>query len=79
MALHETSMEKNKDASAGIDAALIAEGTVQLQNEIKVLEAWLAELETAESIDQESNAARQSYTDMLTSRREMLDSLSKLC
>jgi hypothetical protein len=40
-----------------IDAALIAEGTAQLNKEIKVLEAWLAELE-GESAREFANACR---------------------
>jgi len=70
-------MDKSRDASLSIDEALIAEGTAQLNNEIKVLESWLAELEAAKSDDTETLAARKSYTDMLTSRRDMLNSLSE--
>jgi hypothetical protein len=50
-----------------IDAALIAEGTAQLNKEIKVLEAWLAELEGESARDSQTLAARKSYSDMLTS------------
>ena len=60
-----------------INAALIAEGTAQLNKEIKVLEAWLAELEGASARDSQTLAARKSYNDMLTSRREMLASLQQ--
>lgn len=60
-----------------IDAALIAEGTAQLNKEIKVLEAWLAELEGESTRDSQTLAARKSYSDMLTSRREMLASLQQ--
>ncbi len=60
-----------------IDAALIAEGTAQLNKEIKVLEAWLAELEGESARDSQTLAARKSYNDMLTSRREMLASLQQ--
>ncbi|MDF1765686.1 MAG: hypothetical protein P1V29_04820 [Gammaproteobacteria bacterium] len=70
-------MDKSRDASLSIDEALIAEGTAQLNSEIKVLENWLAELEAAKSDDTETLAARKSYTDMLTSRRDMLNSLSE--
>lgn len=70
-------MDKNRDADRGIDNALIAEGTAQLNNEIKVLESWLAELEAAQNEDSEVAAARKSYTDMLTSRKEMLSSLTQ--
>ena len=68
------------DSSLEIDQKLIAEGTRQLAGEIKVLEAWLQELDAdsgASEASEESLAVRKSYTDMLRSRREMLDSLEK--
>ena len=68
------------DSSLEIDQKLIAEGTRQLAGEIKVLEAWLQELDaddSAREASEESLAVRKSYTDMLRSRREMLYSLEK--
>jgi len=76
------------DSSLEVDQKLIAEGLEQLAGEIKVLETWLRELDaTAESEadgqneaskqNEENLAVRKSYTDMLRSRREMLDSLQK--
>ena len=68
------------DSSLEIDQKLIAEGTRQLAGEIKVLEAWLQELDaddSASEASEESLAVRKSYTDMLRSRREMLYSLEK--
>lgn len=81
------------DSSLEVDQKLIAEGVAQLAGEIKVLEAWLRELDAAESEadghgqasersearqrSEENLAVRKSYTDMLRSRREMLDSLEK--
>ena len=59
-----------------IDQKLIAEGAMQLNGEIKVLEAWLRELDDAEE-DGEILAVRKSYNDMLRSRRDMLSSLEK--
>ena len=64
-------------AGIDIDQKLIDEGTAQLNNEIQVLENWLAELETAPEEDEEALAARKSYRDMLSSRREMLSALAK--
>ena len=58
-----------------IDQKLIDEGTAQLASEIKVLEAWLEELETSDDKDAEVVAARKSYNDMLRSRKEMLNTL----
>ena len=45
-------MNKNHDASDGIDDALIAEATAQLNQEIKVLDTWLAELAHAATSDE---------------------------
>lgn len=60
-----------------IDQKLIAEGAMQLNGEIKVLEAWLQELDDAEEENEEILAVRKSYNDMLRSRRDMLNSLEK--
>ena len=60
-----------------IDQKLIAEGAMQLTGEIKVLEAWLRELDEAEEENEEILAVRKSYTDMLRSRKEMLTTLEK--
>ena len=60
-----------------IDQKLIDEGTAQLNSEIQVLENWLAELDTTGDDDAEVAAARKSYHDMLSSRREMLSALAK--
>ena len=63
--------------SISIDQKLIEEGTAQLTSEIKVLEAWLRELDASDADDAEISAARKSYNDMLRSRKEMLSTLSK--
>ena len=67
----------SKQPQINIDKQLIDEGTAQLTSEIKVLESWLHELDASESKDPESEAARKSYNDMLRSRREMLNTLTK--
>ena len=69
--------EDNKHAHININKQLIDEGTAQLTSEIKVLESWLNELDASESTDPESEAARKSYNDMLRSRKEMLNTLTK--
>ena len=76
------SMSKNENAisdnnSINIDQKLIEEGTAQLSSEIKVLEAWLNELDSSEDSDTEIIAARKSYNDMLRSRKEMRTTLTK--
>ena len=69
--------EQSNRNPISIDQKLIDEGTAQLTSEIKVLESWLNELNSAESGDPESEAARKSYNDMLRSRKEMLNTLNK--
>ena len=74
-------MSKKKPGDIGnsenitIDQKLIDEGTAQLASEIKVLEAWLQELETSGDHKAEVIATRKSYNDMLRSRKEMLNTL----
>ena len=76
-----TRMSKKKPGDIGnsenitIDQKLIDEGTAQLASEIKVLEAWLQELETSGDHNAEVIATRKSYNDMLRSRKEMLNTL----
>ena len=59
--------EQSNRNPISIDQKLIDEGTAQLTSEIKVLESWLNELNSSESGDPESEAARKSYNDMLLS------------
>ena len=63
--------------NVSIDQKLVEEGTIQLRNEIEVLEVWLRELEASDENDAEVIAARKSYNDMLRSRKEMLSTLAK--
>jgi hypothetical protein len=60
-----------------ISAELYQKGTTQLENEIKILEGWLAELDETRGDNPFSVAARISYGDMLQSRRDLLKSLQK--
>ena len=69
--------KRSKKNQISIDQNLIDEGTAQLTSEIQVLESWLNELNSSKSGDPESEAARKSYNDMLRSRREMLNTLTK--
>ena len=66
-----------EDAGISIDQKLIDEGTSQLNSEIQVLEAWLSELDSSDKGNSEVLAARKSYNDMLSSRKEMLSTLAK--
>ena len=65
------------DAGVSIDQKLIEEGAAQLKSEIQVLEAWLTELDSSGKDTSEVLAARKSYSDMLSSRKEMLSTLAK--
>lgn len=65
------------DAGVSIDQKLIEEGTAQLNSEIQVLETWLSELDSSNKESSEVLAARKSYNDMLSSRKEMLSTLAK--
>jgi hypothetical protein len=65
------------EAGVSIDQKLIEEGTTQLNSEIQVLEAWLTELDSSDKDNSEVLAARKSYNDMLSSRKEMLSTLAK--
>jgi hypothetical protein len=65
------------EAGVSIDQKLIEEGTAQLNSEIQVLEAWLTELDSSNKDNSEVLAARKSYNDMLSSRKEMLSTLAK--
>ena len=69
--------QSGSKANISIDQKLVEEGTAQLRSEIEVLEAWLLELEASDQNDIEVIAARKSYNDMLSSRREMLSTLAK--
>jgi predicted Rossmann fold nucleotide-binding protein DprA/Smf involved in DNA uptake len=64
-------------AGVSIDQKLIEEGAAQLNSEIQVLEAWLTELDSSDKDISEVLAARKSYNDMLSSRKEMLNTLAK--
>ncbi len=69
--------QTDDDASVSIDQKLIEEGTAQLNSEIQVLETWLSELDSSDQENSEVLAARKSYNDMLSSRKEMLSTLAK--
>lgn len=68
---------QNTSANSTISPELLQQGSVQLEAEIKLIEAWLAELEDASQDNPETVAARKSYTDMLESRRNLLVNLQR--
>lgn len=60
-----------------ISPELLQLGKAQLESEIRLLESWLAQLDETRKDNFESLSARKTYTDMLASRRELLESLKK--
>jgi len=75
--MNDKRQKQIKDASISIDQKLIDEGTAQLNSEIQVLESWLSELDSSDKGNSEVLAAKKSYNDMLSSRKEMLSTLAK--
>jgi len=75
--MNDKRQKQIEDASISIDQKLIDEGTAQLNSEIQVLEAWLSELDSSDKGNSEVLAAKKSYNDMLSSRKEMLSTLAK--
>lgn len=60
-----------------LPAELLARGTARLESEIKLLEVWLSELDETRKDNPASLAARKTYSDMLQSRRDLLQSLQR--
>ena len=75
--MNDKRQKQIEDASISIDQKLIDEGTAQLNSEIQVLESWLSELDSSDKENSEVLAAKKSYNDMLSSRKEMLSTLAK--
>ena len=75
--MNDKRQKQMEDASISIDQKLIDEGTAQLNSEIQVLESWLSELDSSDKGNSEVLAAKKSYNDMLSSRKEMLSTLAK--
>ena len=75
--MNDKRQKQIEDASISIDQKLIDEGTAQLNSEIQVLESWLSELDSSNKGNSEVLAAKKSYNDMLSSRKEMLSTLAK--
>lgn len=75
MAVMAFTEKRRSRQETNIDQRLVQEGTAQLTSEIGILENWLNELELADSADPAVADARNSYRDMLRSRKEMLFAL----
>ena len=72
-------MEERRNATdtTELSPELVLKGKAQLDAEIRIIEAWLAELDEASKDNPEALAARKNYLDMLQSRRDLLQSLNK--
>jgi hypothetical protein len=60
-----------------ISPELLQLGKAQLESEIRILGSWLQQLDETRKDNLESLSARKTYTDMLESRKELLESLKK--
>lgn len=67
--------KRNRGKPRELDPELVDEGLAQLDAEIRVLDEWLQELERRPD-DPVTREARESYRDMLRSRREMRQALA---
>jgi len=63
--------------AASLSLAMVEQASQQLQQEIRLIEDWLAELEGTSKDNPEALAARKSYGDMIQSRRDLLQALPK--
>ena len=63
--------------NTGLSPELLLSGKAQLEAEIKLIESWLLELDGTSKDNPEALSARKNYTDMLQSRRDLLQSLQK--
>jgi hypothetical protein len=60
---------------ATLTPALVDQARQQLDREIRLIEGWLAELEGTSKDNPEALSARKAYTDMIQSRRDLLQTL----
>lgn len=62
--------------STYLEPELVLRATTQLEQEIRLIEGWLAELEEASRDNSEALSARRSYGDMIQSRKDLLEKLN---
>lgn len=63
--------------NAELSPELAQRGRIRLEAEIRLIESWMAQLEGTRPDNPESLAARKNYSDMLQSRRDLLQSLQR--
>jgi len=68
---------RHSPETSSLDPALVARGRNQLEQEIKLLKVWLAQLDETRKDNSASLAARKIYGDMLQSREDLLVALPK--
>lgn len=66
---------RSDNGSPDIDPDLAEEAIRQLDQEISLIEEWLADLDQRKHPDEATRQARITYQDKLRSRREMRESL----
>ena len=66
---------RRKNGSPDIDPELAEEAIRQLDQEITLIEEWIADLDRREHPDEATRQARITYQDKLRSRREMREAL----
>lgn len=66
---------RRNNGSPSINPELADEAIQQLDQEISLIEEWLADLDQREHPDEATRQARITYRDKLRSRREMRDAL----
>lgn len=60
-----------------LDPGLVQQARRQLEAEIALIKAWLAELEETSKDNPAALAARKTYGDMIQSRQDLLQNLDK--
>jgi len=60
-----------------LDKALVQQAIAQLEREISLIEGWLTELDETSKDNAEALTARKSYSDMIQSRKDLLQTLQK--
>tara|TARA_R110000772_G_scaffold170081_2_gene281979 strand:- start:332 stop:559 length:228 start_codon:yes stop_codon:yes gene_type:complete len=67
----------NQQAAEKIPEELARQARTQLESEISILKSWLKDLNETREDNPESIIARNSYTEMLQNRQELLDTLNE--
>jgi hypothetical protein len=69
-------LRRSSDATADLSSEQVLQANIQLEREICLIEGWLAELEETSKNNSEAQAARKSYSAMIQSRKQLLQTLA---